>query len=310
MSPAPIPVVKPGQKPPPFSELRAMFAYDTSEPLQYEDLGENDWIHINVPGEYTAREITFMSAGRTVHGYLVTPKGDGPFPVTLYGIDRPMDYDFMYKNAAELAGTGTAGLLVDSPAALDLPGYYTWDAEKDIRTWVASVTDLRRGLDLLETLPQIDTARIGFEGANYGGAMGAILAGLDDRVKAYALGYVGGKVSTLGSWDTKAGGEHFFAAEGETPPKGSALKRYEAQMSVLDPALYIDHNEGASFLLLNAPHEWPAVWREELNALIAATPTPKTVVWVDKKEPPSGRTLDGPSAQHWDAMDLWLKRNL
>ena len=115
-----------------------------------------------------------------------------PFPVVVYGNDRPTDYDFAYKQAAEFAGRGYAGLLVDAPAALDLPGYYSWDATQDVKTWVASVTDLRRGLDLLETLPQIDAARIGFEGNNLGGAMGADLAGLDQRVKAFALAYVGG----------------------------------------------------------------------------------------------------------------------
>jgi dienelactone hydrolase len=307
---APVPVVKPGQKLPPFSELKAIFAYDRSEPLAYKDLGENDWIHINVPGDYAAREITFMSAGREVHGYFVVPKGSGPFPVVLYGIDRPMDYDVMYKQAAEFAGKGYAGLLVDTPAALDLPGYYTWNAKQDIATWVASVTDLRRGLDVLATLPQIDMGRVGFQGSGYGGAMGAILAGLDRRVKAYALAYVGGIVSTLGSWDTRSGGEHFFAAEGEAPPTGATLKRYEAQMSVVDPAHYIGHNAGATFLLMNAPHEWPAVWREELDALVAATPEPKTVVWVNRNEPATGRTLDGPREPQLKAMYRWLEQTL
>ena len=154
MSPVAIPVVKPGDKTPPFSELEAMFAYDAAEPLDYQDLGENDWIHTIVEGDYSAREVTYMSAGREVHGYLVLPEGEGPFPVVLYGIDRPTDYDFAYKQAAESASRGYAGLLVDAPAALDLPGYYSWDATQDVKTWVASVTDLRRGLDVLETLPR------------------------------------------------------------------------------------------------------------------------------------------------------------
>ena len=33
MSPAPIPVVKPGDKLPPFARLAAMYAYDASEPF-------------------------------------------------------------------------------------------------------------------------------------------------------------------------------------------------------------------------------------------------------------------------------------
>ncbi len=310
MAPAAIPVVKPGQKPPPFSELKKIFAYDTSEPLDYKDLGENDWIHTNVEGVYSAREITYMSAGREVHGYLVLPQGEGPFPVVLYGIDRPTDYDAPYAQAAAFASKGYAGLLVDAPAALDIPGYYTWDATQDVATWVASVTDLRRGLDVLETLPKIDASRIGFLGNTYGGAMGADLAGLDERIKAYALAMVGGYVSTLGSWDTRPGGEHFFAAEGDRPPKGAALTRYEAQMSVVDPVHFIGHNKDGTFLLMNAPQYWPAVWREELDALIAATPEPKTVRWFDKDEPASGRTLDGPGEAEYQSMYAWLEQNL
>ena len=308
MSPAPIPVVKPGQKPPPFSELKAMFAYDTTEPLQYKDLGEDDWIHINVPGEYTAREITFMSAGREVHGYLVTPKGDGPFPVILYGIDRPTDYDFAYKAAAEFAGKGYAGLLVDAPAALDLPGLLHVGRREGHRHLGGQrdrpATRPRRAGDAAADRHRQDRLR---GQRAMAGRWAPSSPGWIARVKAFALAYVGGKVSTLGSWDTKPGGEHFFAAEGETPPKGAALKRYEAQMSVLDPAHYIGHSKDATFLLMNAPHEWPAVWREELDALIAATPQPKTVVWVDKNEPASGRTLDGPSDQQWKAMYRWLE---
>jgi hypothetical protein len=310
MSPAPIPVVKPGDKMPPFSKLKAMFAYDTSEPLDYKDLGENDWLHTNVEGVYSAREITYMSAGREVHGYLVLPEGEGPFPVVLYGIDRPGDYDAPYMQAAAFASKGYAGLLVDAPAALDLPGYYTWDAPQDVATWVASVTDLRRGLDVLETLPKIDAGRIGFLGNTYGGAMGADLAGLDERIQAYALVMVGGYLSTLGSWDTRPGGEQFFAAQGGPPPKGAALRGYEAQMAVIDPVHYIGHSRGATFLLLNAPHEWPAVWREELDALIAATPKPQTARWFDKDVPASGRTLDGPGEAEYQSMYAWLEQNL
>ena len=140
--------------------------------------------------------------------------------------------------------------------------------------------------------------------------MGAVLAGLDQRVKAFALAYVGGYVSTLGSWDTRPGGEHFFAAEGDPPPKGAALTRYEAQLSVVDPRHYIGHSRVATFLLLNAPHAWPAVWREELDALVAATPKPKTVSWFDTDEPASGRTLDGPGEAEYQSMYAWLEQNL
>ena len=88
------------------------------------------------------------------------------------------------------------------------------------------------------------------------------------------------------------------------------MKRYEAQRSVVDPVHFIGHNKGGTFLLMNAPHEWPAVWREELDALIAATPKSKTVVWVNRNKPATRRTMDGPRESQAKAMLRWLEQNL
>jgi len=79
MSPAPIPAVKPGQKPPPFSELKKMFAYDKTEPFALREIPN---LEQTVDG-VTYRCVTFQSGGELASGFLALPKGDGPFPVVV-----------------------------------------------------------------------------------------------------------------------------------------------------------------------------------------------------------------------------------
>jgi hypothetical protein len=87
------------------------------------------------------------------------------------------------NDALALSRKRYAGLLVEQPQT----DFFTYDASTDIESYRKFVIRLRRGLDLLETLPQIYTNRIGFVGWSNGAYVGALLAGLDKRVKAYAL---------------------------------------------------------------------------------------------------------------------------
>ena len=116
MSPAAIPVVKPGQKPPPFSELKAMYAYDTSEPLDFKELPNLD---------DTVEGVRF-------HGIGFEHDGEGPFPVVVYapGWKTPvMDLDSGWATeAAAMVKRGYAGLLLDEPSTR----FYTLDAPTDI----------------------------------------------------------------------------------------------------------------------------------------------------------------------------------
>ena len=180
MSPAPIPVVKPGQKPPPFSELKAMFAYDTSEPFGLQKHPELDRTGEGV----TLRCITYQSGGNQAVGFLVMPEGEGAFPVVVYApgwlwqVDRTWAYD-----AAAMAKKGYAGLLLAEPST----PFNTFDAPTDIASYIRYATQERRALDLLATLPEIDSRRIGFAGWSNGAILGSLLAGLEDRIRAYAF---------------------------------------------------------------------------------------------------------------------------
>jgi hypothetical protein len=232
MSPAAIPVVKPGQKLPPFSELKAMFAYDTSEPLD-TSLG------ISYP-KYgaTVEQVSFNVNGESVGGYLVWPQGEGPFPAVIWAPGHGGGYDVLMwlPDAAKLAKRGYASLLLDEPGTLA----FDYDAVEEGRGIIDYVVQTSRGLDLLATLPKIDAQRIGFVGWSAGTLPGTVLAGLDDRVKAFVFASTGS--ADPATWAA--------ADRADIKAQGVSVKAYAAQSSIFDPAIYFSRNKDADFLFM------------------------------------------------------------
>lgn len=249
MSPAPIPVVKPGQKPPPFSELKAMFAYDKTEPLAYREIPNLEQTEHGV----TYRCVTFQSGGELAGGFLALPKGNGPFPVvvTAPGLGERGDT----SQGSFFVRHGYALLALDEPSH----AFSLADAQGAIANYVAYGIQERRALDLLETLPEIDARRIGFMGFSNGAIVGALLAGLDERVKAYVL-------KGVPLLDDK----EFKDVAG---PGKAAWDRYVAQMAVLDLVAYVGHNKGAAFLFVNGDSDFRAM--RSGKSLMAVAPKPK-----------------------------------
>jgi len=232
MSPAPIPVVKPGDKLPPFSELKAMFAYDTSEPLGVEKIGS-----VISESGLTIQPLNFRSRGETASGYLVMPEGKGPFPVVVYAPGQDTEAAMWLGDAAALARKGYAGFLVEEPTHVQ---FFTWDAGDDSRAFVEYVVQGRRALDLLATLPQIDTQRIGFVSWSNGGRLGSFLSGVDDRIKAFVfIGLDNEDVTTYSAADQSG-----------LKAQGVSLERYAARLSIFDPAVYFSRNKDAAFLFM------------------------------------------------------------
>ncbi len=94
---------------------------------------------------------------------VVIPDGSGPFPAVLYAHGGGGNRDWFLSDALALARNGYAGLLITGPDSREpfLPIALTWNARLDIKGTVQWAVDLRRGIDHLETLPEIDATRPG-----------------------------------------------------------------------------------------------------------------------------------------------------
>jgi len=281
MSPAAIPVVKPGQKAPPFSELKALFAYDKTEPLALTELAVQERTVDGV----TFRCLIFQSGGQRGIAYLALPEGEGPFPVVVYAPGRITNAMDSAEYAVALAKKGYAALLIEEPSA----NFSSYDAPADIAEYVRYAAQERRALDLLETMPEIDAKRIGFFGWSNGAFLGTLLAGLENRIKAYVFHGTGG-TTTFSPEERKAMGV----------PTGAKFARWAAQMSVIDNFAFVGHNKGAQMLFINGNEDADPM--HDGKAFLAVAP--KGSIW----HVYAGGHGNTPAAdKFWQA---WMLKNL
>ena len=259
-----------------WTEKKQMYEYDRSEPLDFKELGTVDWG--GVPGSW----IEYTSAGCRVPSVLVIPEGEGPFPVVLCAPGGTCTPTLFKLDMAALARMGIASLAITPPDGRAPGVAASAKAAVNIKSDVRYVVDLRRALDLLETLPQADGKRIGFVGESWGGGDGALLAGVDQRIKAYVLTYAGGSVRGL-----------------------APLLVGEVQ----DPAEYVAHNRGAAFLFQYTKEDFDnqAFAPKRIAALFAATPKPKLFQWVPGYH---GEIFDSPQGRACRFHRAWLEKYL
>jgi hypothetical protein len=191
-------------------------------------LNEKDWA--------TVRAITYRHNGGTAGGLLVVPKGEGPFPLLVYAPGSDTPADMWLDSAVALAKHSYAGFLLEESGG----PFWTFDAAQDGRAFVNWTTDARRGLDLLQTMPTIDTTHIGFVAWSNGGRLGSFLSGVDDRIKAYV--FVGLNNEDVTTWSAKD--------QQDIKARGVSLEGYAAAMSIFDPAVYFFRNKDAHFLFI------------------------------------------------------------
>ena len=176
---------------------------EPSGPLDLQVTGSGDWDGVPV------KHVTYRSEGAVVTGTLSVPAGDGPFPAVLYAPGVGCPRDMFAADVAALQRDGVAALAIDPPDGRD-PFVHpiSADPEAAAEAHVRYVTDLRRGLDVLLSLPEVDPGRLGYVGYSWGGFVGGYLAGLQAPAKAYVLTYAG--ADWVGADPTAADG---FAAD-------------------------------------------------------------------------------------------------
>ncbi|MBN1351143.1 acetylxylan esterase [candidate division KSB1 bacterium] len=101
---------------------------------------------------------------------------------------------------------------------------YSLDLVQDRYAIAQTILDYRRAMDFISQYPQIDTTRIGILGGSMGGIVGAMLAGVDERVKVSVI------IVGAGHWS-----EMLKLSDHETAP---ALRDYlHGHFSMIDRIL-------------------------------------------------------------------------
>ena len=243
------------------------------------------------------QDLTYASPkGGRVPAYLVVPAGKGPFAAVLWGHwyweDSPMKSRRQFLDeAVVLARSGVISLMTDGPVAR--PGYVpdrTPLNEKQFNDLVQQVVDMRRAADLLLARPEVDPRRLAFVGHSYNATVGAILAGVDRRFKAFVLmaGALSDQVDFRSDeykryrdkigpakWDAFAA-EHAWADPGPYvahAAPATVFLQYATREDFLTPARANEYaanvSEPKRFKLYEAPHALNAEARRDRLAFLA-----------------------------------------
>ncbi|RLE99337.1 MAG: hypothetical protein DRJ57_02460 [Thermoprotei archaeon] len=181
----------------PGDELVKYYEYDSSEPLNPEiaKVREED--------SFTIYKVYYDSVNNVrVPALLIVPKiGKPPYPciVFLHGYGGSKEDAILLARVAAPRGYAIFSIDAAYHGERSVPGkeLYSKDLEDSRRGIIQTVIDLRRGVDLLETLDFIDGDRIGYAGGSMGGIIGAIFVGVEPRIKAAVIVVGGGNMTLM-----------------------------------------------------------------------------------------------------------------
>src|ERR671914_1064149 len=159
-----------------------LFAYDRAAPVALRDslrLTDGDGVAVYA--------VSFASPrGGRATGVLCVPPGSGPFAGVLLQHGMPGNAEQTLVAARNLARHGAVVLSLDAPWARR-GGRVIAFTPQDSADQVQLITDMQRGVDVLVARRDVDPARLAYVGVSYGGAVGALPAGVERRLKTYIL---------------------------------------------------------------------------------------------------------------------------
>jgi dienelactone hydrolase len=243
---------------------RALFAYDVNAPLNLQKTVESTNNGVEVS------RITFSSPdGGLATGMMwdpVTRSGPRPGIVLMHGL--PGSAKAMSGRGHTLAQYGAVVIAIDAPWN-HREGLLMTITEQDRAEQIRVVKDLQRAIDVLRARPNVDDDRIAFEGGSWGGATGALLVGIERRLKAAAL--VVGHPGQVWHHTIKPG----FHRAHSCATRAAWIRA----MAPIEPIRFVG-NANVPLLLQNGRFD-EFIPVSEAEALHAAAPSPKTILWYD-----------------------------
>jgi dienelactone hydrolase len=242
---------------------RLTFAYDRSQPLDYVNRGRISAREDPVKVE----DVSFRSGPLVIEGYLVLSPGRGRRPAVVFVHGSGGDRSELLEHARRLAKRNVVALTITEPSTSNPParGNSVTESLRRLQTGqVRDVVAVRRAVDLLQTLPQVDPKRIGYLGWSAGARAGTFVGASDPRVKALAL--------------LSAGAAPVSAYADNAP---QALRRdVRAVLTRIDPIRYVSRARPGSLLLEDGRRD-EIVPRSALLNIIRAAPHATKLRWYD-----------------------------
>ena len=228
--------------PPP--DAAQVFAY-AKTPLDFQEKSVEDVHGVKV------QDVSYASPkGGRVPAYLVVPHGKGPFAGLVFVHWGQGDRSEFLAEALMLAESGAESLLIDAPD--NRPGAPVGDTfthpEVERDGYIQLVVDVRRGVDLLLSRPEVDGKRIGYVGHSLGATWGGPLAAADKRIKVLVL--MGG-LPTI----TDFGGNDYISTIVHKAYTSEQIANYVKVVSPIDPEHFVGQSAPATLFFQFARHD-------------------------------------------------------
>lgn len=244
-----------------------LFAYDADAPLELTDVGTVEEVGREI------RDVTYASPhGSEVSAYIAEP--DEPSGIGILMTPGMPEKRHQYRDpVARFACAGATAMVVDAPwARTDDRGgdtamtFTPQDADEQVQL----VVDLRRAVDILE---DAGAERIGFDAISYGASIGALLAGVEDRIDAFAL--LSGGPGPVDFFASEAGNA-LYPLTSKSPAE---QRSWIEAMEPVEPEHFIGDATGP--VLFVAGREDVQITPDEVEAMHEAAPASAELWWYD-----------------------------
>jgi hypothetical protein len=244
------------------ADLLGQFDYDASAPLDVEELKSE------VKDGAVVHDITYAGPEGRIDAFLITPQGDGPYPAVEFMPGAPGAKYTFYTDAIELAKAGVVSLLPNPPYARPPIEDVVVFEPSDKDGIVQEVKEMRRGIDVLVSRPEVDPSRLGYVGFSWGASLGGIFSAVERRVHSFVLMSLVPRLST----DMRKLAE-------EQDIEGD-LDAYEQAMQPIDAITYLPH-AAPSAVFLQAGELDTRPSPEDTREAFAVTSDPKKLQMYD-----------------------------
>jgi cephalosporin-C deacetylase-like acetyl esterase len=163
------------------ADLLRQFDYDASAPLDVKELKSE------VKDGAVVHDITYAGPEGRIDAFLITPEDGSGYPAVEFMPGAPGAKYTFYTEAIELAKAGVVSLLPNPPYARPPIEDVVVFKPSDKDGIVQEVKEMRRGIDLLVSRPEVDPSRLGYVGFSWGASLGGIFSAVERRVHSFVL---------------------------------------------------------------------------------------------------------------------------